>query len=170
MANKTITEKAMDIISKYPELEKQVKVYLETATEEKKANLGIDALKVMAAHADVKPLEGLFKASAGPDNVPDEVMAVLRKYPEFEEKVNTYLKKAMGEKKANLGIDALKTLEGHADVEAVKLENVDENVAGLVDLISKYPEAEKELKDYVLFAEKQGELNLSADALKVLEK
>ncbi|GEM_PF-4485527 len=170
MANKTIPAKAMDIISKYPELEKQVKVYLETVTEEKKANLGIDALKAMAAHADVKPLEGLFKASAGPDNVPDEVMAVLRKYPEFEEKVNTYLKKAVAEKKANLGIDALKTLEGHADVEAVKIENVDEDVAGLVDLISKYPEAEKELKDYVLFAEKQGELNLSADALKVLEK
>lgn len=170
MAKKIISEEAMDIIRKYPELEKRVNEYIETVAEEKETHLNIDALKVMDAHEDVKPLENLFAVSAGADGVPAEVMSVLKKYPEFEEKVNAFMKKASAEKESHLRIDALNVLEAHEDVEAVKLEVADEAASGLMDIISKYPEAEKELKEYVESVKKQREMHVSVDALKVFEK
>lgn len=170
MANKTIPAKAMDIIKKYPELKESVKEYLATAAEEKESNLNIDALKMMEEHSDVKPLEGIFNASAGADGVPGEIMSVLRKYPEFEEKVNAFLKTAAEEKKTHLSIDALNVLEEHAGIEAASVDISDETAEGLKDIISKYPEAEKELKEYMALAEKEKELNVSVDALKVFEK
>ena len=170
MAKKIISEEAMDIIRKYPELEKRVNEYIETVAEEKEAHLNIDALKVMEAHDDVKPLDGLFAASAGADGVPEEIISVLKKYPEFEEKVNAFMKKASAEKESHLRIDALNVLEAHENVEAAKLDTADETEAGLMDIISKYPEAEKELKEYMESVKKQREMHVSVDALKVFEK
>ena len=73
MSEKTVTEKAVEIIKKYPGLEEKANAYLKTVAEEKETHLNIDALKVMEAHMNVKPLEGLFKASAGAEGIPEEV-------------------------------------------------------------------------------------------------
>ena len=72
--------------------------------------------------------------------------------------------------KSHLRIDALNVLEEHENVEAVKLDTADETEAGLMDIISKYPEAEKELKEYMESVKKQREMHVSVDALKVFEK
>lgn len=169
MATKTFTAQSMEIIKKYPELEKRVNDYIETVSEGKKKGLAIDALKVLEGHSDVKPLEGIFKASTG-DEVPEEVMAVLKKYPEFEESVNAYLEKVAAGKKLGVAIDALNVFEGHEDVAPVEIELEEYDVKELMKIVSNYPDAEAELKEHLAFVERQKKLNLSPDALKVLEK
>lgn len=166
-----ISEEILKKLKQYPELGEVVNPYLKAAETQQKMNLSPDAREALESEASVKPLEGLFHASVGKDGtVPEEIMQVIKKYPDFEASVNTYLTTMRDEQAKRLSIDAVKAMESQAGVKAVKVDFSKAIPKEIMDVVKQYPDIEQEINEYLDTMKKEQELNLSIDAVKMLEK
>lgn len=166
-----ISEGVLKTLKQYPELDKVVDTYLKAADTQQRMHLSPDAREALESEANVKPLEGLFHASVGAGGtVPEEIMQVIRKYPDFEESVNTYLSTMRKEQENRLSIDAVKAMESQAGVKAEKVDFSKAIPKEIMDVIKEYPDIEQEINEYLDTMKKEQELNLSIDAVKMLEK
>lgn len=169
----TIPADMLEKLKKYPELEKSVNTYVETLKREKKQGLSIDALKVLESHDDVKPIEGLFRASVGADgDVPTEIMDVIGKYPEFETALNSYLRTMAVEKAQKLSVDAVSVMKSQEDVRPVEgtAASADDLHTELLEKLKQYPDVEEQLGNYLSAMKKEQEKHLSIHGVKVLDK
>ncbi len=166
-----ISEKILETLRKYPELDEVVDTYLKAADTQQKMHLSADAREALETEGKVKPLEGLFHASVGKDGtVPEEIMQAFKKYPAFEESVNAYLATMRDEQEKRLSIDAVKSMESQAGVKAAKVDFSKAIPKEIMDVIREYPDIEKEIDGFLDTMKKEQELHLSVDAVKMLEK
>lgn len=170
-AIRAIRTEILEMLKKYPELSEVVDEYLKTAKAQDEMHLSADAEKALKTESGLKPLESLFHASVGSaEAVPDEVLDVIKKYPDFEESVNTYLRTMYAAKTQGLSIDAVKMMESQAHVKAIHIDFKDVVPKEIMDVIKLYPNIEQELNEYLDTMKKEQELNLSVDAVKMLEQ
>lgn len=170
-AIKAARAEVLDMLKEYPELDGAVDEYLKAAKAQEEMHLSADAEKMLETESGVKPLETLFHVSAGSaEAVPDEVLDVIKKYPDFEESVNSFLTTMHAERTQGLSVDAVKMMESQADVKPIHVDFNRVVPKEILDVVRMYPDIHQELNTYLDTMKKEQELRLSIDAVKMLEK
>lgn len=100
------------------------------------------------------------------------VLEKIKKYPDLEERVNSYL--GTMEQDKNLSIEAIKAMEMHGEDKS--LENIFSASVGadgevpseILDVLGKYPEFQKGVNAYLKQAQEEEKYHMSNHALEVM--